>query len=198
MAILKAQLLTSVKDALERQDEGNIDSQIRRVLQKVSARGDFLADIKDTDLIDPDIISIDVPDYFKKIKNITLENTVTGYMSPALVQIPFQDYVNAAVRTGLSLPTMFAIDNRVIYFLPQASTEYKVIINYFKYHPNDVDDIEFDDRFLNVLESGSVFEVARKYGLTEQINLWKQSYDEDLRTAMSYSMSPTYFVPFRR
>lgn len=195
MAITKSQLLDAVNNALER-EETDIDSQISRVLFKISNKANFLADIDSTKTIDPDNPTMDFPDYYKTMDNIKLIDS-NGNFTNALSQLSYSEFLNSLTLRRSSVPNKYAIYNRQIYFSPLPISEYTVELSYFKIHPPTPDDILFDDRFLSVMESGSVYEVAFKFGLKEQISMWQQRYADDLNDIMGYQMNPIYTTEFR-
>lgn len=197
MAITKAELLTSVNNALER-EETDIDNQIKRVLFKVSQSDNFLAAIKSTDTIDSNTTSLDVPDDIKKMNNIRLFDDTNSIFTDYLTEISYNEYLSAQFLQAGGTPNQYAIFNKVIYFTPTPIIEHTVHISYFKIHPDDPDNIEFDDRFRNVLESGTIVEVAYKYGLTEQIGLWGSRYGDDLDDISRYAQSPIIKTQWRR
>jgi len=197
MSITKADLLLAVNGNLER-DETDIDRQINRVLFKVSNHKTFLADIKTTDTIDSDTVVINVPDFFKKLDNIRLLDTDNNVFSNYLDHISYTEYLGAQFASHRSIPNQYSLFNRQIYFFPVPSKEFTVHISYFKIHPPTPDSISFDDRFLNVMESGSTYEVAYNRGVESQIQLWGQRYADDLRDVEKYALSPTQNTRFNR
>jgi hypothetical protein len=197
MAITKQQLLDAVNSALER-DETNIDAQIKRVLFKVSNKDNFLSGVDDTNTIDSDNTTAPLPDGFKKMNNIILVDETRNVRTDALIKISYDAYLSARFRNNLSTPYQYAIKDKTIYFFPTPPVEYKVEISYFKIHPADPDNIEFDDRFLSVLESGSILEVAYRYGLKEQISVWTGRYADDLNDIADYATKPIKTVQFKR
>lgn len=195
MAILKAQLLTAVNKALER-EETDIDYEINRVLFKVSNSALFLADVDDSQTIDEDLNRVDVPSYYKQLDQIRIQNPTTLNFTSPLTEISYQDYLNVSALRQRGIPTQFAVSNHQIYFYPKPLIELIVRIDYFQIHPPTPDDIIFDDRFLNVLQSGSIYEVSFSFGLKEQIKMWGQRYADDLNDVRKYSFSPTYITSF--
>lgn len=189
MAILKAELLVSVNNALER-EETDIDSQIKRVLFKISNSDNFLAAIKSSDTIDSDNVVVDVPDLIKKILNIRLFDATNSLFTNYLTEITYEEYTSTRFSQALNTSLEYAILNKQIYFTPTPATEFEVHIAYSKIHNDDPDNIEFDDRFRNVLESGAITEVAYKYGLKEQIAIWGPRYGDDLDGISRYAQSP--------
>ena len=197
MAITKADILEAVNDNLER-EETTIDRQIKRVLFKVSTAGNFLAAIKSTDTIDEDTTIIDYPTDFKTLDNIRLEDEENERFTNYLTNISYTEYLSALFANSKSVPNEFAIWNKQIYFFPTPSKEFTVHLSYFKIHPADPDNIEFEDRFQSVMESGTTYEVARRFGLTEQVNMWGSMYADDLNDVIKYQMKPIYTTKFSR
>jgi hypothetical protein len=193
MAITKADLLLAVNDNLER-EETNIDRQINRALFKISNAALFLYDASYTDTIDEDTSFITLPDYYKQLDQIRLQDPTTEKYSPPLREISYQDILSSA--NVFSIPTQFAKTGDKIFFYPKPTTEYTVQLDYFKIHPPTPDSILFDDRFQIVMESAATYEVAFKYGLKEQIQMWGQRYADDLNDVRKYALSPTYTTSF--
>lgn len=198
MAIVKADLLDAVNDNLER-NETNIDRQIKRALLRISNSNTFLANIDTSNTIDSDTNVIDVPDNFKKLQNIRLQNVSSELYSNWLNRITYQEYLTTYPINISSVSTQFALyNNRQIYFLPFSDQEYTVEISYFSIHPPTPDDIIFDDRFLSVLESACTFEVALKFNMTDEIRIWSQVYGQDLKDVNKYAQKMVDIIQFRR
>lgn len=197
MSITNAQILTAVNDNLER-EETDIDRELKRVLFKVSNAGNFLSGTDTSQTIDSTTTTASYPDCYRAINYIRLMDTGTSEIFQPLDVMSWSEYLNAVVHAGSSAPAYYSIWNNTFYFLPAPGTEYQVQIYYFKIHEPDPDTIEFDDRFLSVLESGTTYEVASTYGLVEQMQIWGARYADDLKEVMKYSMSPIKTVKFSR
>lgn len=196
MAITKSQILTFVNKALER-DETDIDLELNRVLFDISTAGNFLADIDTSNTIDDSDSIIDYPTNWKALDNIRLLDG-NGRFTDYLDEISYNEYLSSQFLNMKSQPTAFAVWNEQILFTPIAPEEYTVYLSYFKIHPATPDSIQFDDRFLSVLQSGVTFEVASSYGLTDQISLWSARYNADMRKIKNYQLKPIYKTNFSR
>jgi hypothetical protein len=197
MAITKSQLLTAVNGNLEREEE-DIDAQINRVLFKVSNKDIFLSKIDDSNTIDNTTTTVTLPSDFKRLNTIILVDDNRAVRTDSLIEISYEEYLSANFRNNLSTPYQYAVNNRTLHFFPIPPVEYKVEINYFYIHAPTPDSIEFDDRFLSVLESGATYETAFKFGLTQQIQMWGQRYADDLNDISNYAIKPIKTVQFKR
>jgi len=197
MAITKAGLLVLCNNNLER-SETDIDNAIKRVIGKINGKGNFLVETKNTDTISSTSTTVAYPTGFKSLNYIRLQRS-NNSVTPYLIKKSYGEYLNALSNGVGGTPDSYTGWNSNFYFYPVPSDDFTVEITYFKNHPQDADTIEYDEtKFSTVMESGVTFEVANRYGLTDQINLWGQRYADDLRDVKQFNINPVYNTQWSR
>jgi len=76
------------------------------------------------------------------------------------------------------IPRYYSNFNGKFYLWRPANQAFTSLIEYYKNHPQDVNNIEFDDNFKNVIYAGATFKVAVEKGRTRMIQIWGPVYQD--------------------
>jgi len=195
MSIEKANILTFVNSVLGR-SETDIDVQIQTVLNDLS-KHNLLVD-EDTDQsLSSGNTTLNYPTGFKELVAIVLNDGT--YDGPPLKKIPgghkeYRQWMEDETSTDYSEPEWYSEYDSKFYVYHPANGDYTATIEYYKYHPKDVDSIEFGDEFTNCLYFGTTFEVACKLGLSRYISIWGPRYEKEKQEMIDNSNQQPYIV----
>lgn len=193
MAILKADILTFVNDALnENFQDGEIDSEIKTVLRKMSNK-DLLVG-SDTETINANDTTMVIPTGHRATFAITLTDTA-GVAYEPLVKILHNEYRSLKQENSATgRPENYSEFNGTWFLWRPSNAEYEVLKEYYKDHPADPDNIEFGDEFEEILLSGTTFYKARNKN-KQTYAFWKGEFEEALREAVQSFKRDAYIVP---
>jgi len=179
MSITKANILTEVNDNLET-DLDDIDKYIQKVLDDLSEE-DLLVGSDATQELESGDTTLDEPDGFRALINIVLTITSSSSEQFPLVKLPGGHKQYRELRhndDSIGIPRFFSNFNGKFYLWRPANAAFTSLIEYYKDHPQDVDNIEFGDNYKNVIYAGSTFYTALKSGRTRMIQLWGTVYQD--------------------
>ena len=182
MTIAKADILTKVNDRLQTA-ETNIDTMIQEVLDDLSEEDLLIGTDPDQTLVSGDT-TLDEPTGFRAMVAITLTITSSGSEQYPLIKLPGGHKQYRELRhndDSLGIPRYFSNFNGKFYLWRPANAAFTSLIEYYKNHPQDVDNIDFDDNFKNVIYAGATFKVALEAGRTRMIQLWGTVYQDAKR-----------------
>jgi len=180
MSILKASILSFINSKLER-SETDIDEEIITIANDLSNRNMLVGADTSQSLVAGGT-TLDYPTRFKEAIAITL-NDGSKWLAP-LRKLPggMQRYreLVADNNTGdRDEPEYYAEFNSKLYLWPTADGAYTSNIEFYKYHAQSADTIEFGDEFTNCFNFGATFEVSRNFGLERYMNIWGLAYAEE-------------------
>jgi len=177
MAITKANILTRVNERLQTSFT-DIDTQIQEVLDDLSEEDLLIGTDADQTLESGDT-TLDEPDGYRAMIAITLTITSSTSEQFPLIKLPrghkhYRELRHNDDSTGI--PRWFSHFNGKFYLWRPANQDFTALIEYYKNHPQDVDNIEFDDNYKNVIYAGATFKCALEKGRTRMIQLWGPVY----------------------
>ena len=175
MAITKADILTFVNAKLNR-TETDIDTEIQTILDDLSDAELLVGTDTDQSMEDSDEY-LEYPTNYKRLISIVLNDGSTD--GAPLEALPggwdeYLEWMKGAVSTGE--PEWFVEHNSRFYVWRPANGDYTASIEFFKKHPEDLDSILFGDDFTDVINAGSTYKAALRYGLSRYINIWGPEY----------------------
>lgn len=179
MAIAKADILTEVNDNLNTALT-DIDKYIQKVLDDLS-EADLLVGSDNTQSLSAGDTTLDEPDGFRAMVAITLTITSSGSEQWPLRKLPggHQQYRELRHNDDSTGSTYYYSHfNGKYYLWRPASQAMTALIEYYKDHPQDVDNIEFGDNFRNAIYAGASFYTALKYNRASAISTWGPMYKD--------------------
>lgn len=177
MAILASEILTFVNNQLRR-SETDIDTNLKNALRRISTSGDYLFGQETQTITQGDNI-LTFPEDYKTVTNIRLTSVTddpsigtSDDKKTPLNLIGWDAYLTKIGHSeGEGEPDSYSIFNDNIYLYPIANTSYNVDIYFTKYHAYSTD-IEYSEKFREVIESLTTLNVAKSFGLMESISVW--------------------------
>ncbi len=165
--IEKANILTFVNDALnENFQAGEIDREIKTVLTKMSNRDLLVASVTPTISANDTVLAY--PAGFRAMIAFTLIDQ-SGVSYGPLTKISHDDYRSLKSNdSATGRPDEYSDFNSKFFLWRPSNAEYNTIIEYYKNHPLDPDNIEYGEMFEDAMMSGVTYYKAR--------NKNKQSY----------------------
>lgn len=186
--IVKADIIADVNDNLQIALAGaELDRVIIKILNDMSKRG-LLVGIDDGQVLADGDTTLDYPTGFRKggVINITLIDAAGAEKGP-LVKLPgghkeYRELRHNDSSTGTTV--WYSEFNKNFYLWRPADQAYTTLIEYSKNHAKDVDNIEFETEFENLMFAGATFWYAVKMNRAKSTALWGPIYYGELRTAM--------------
>lgn len=178
MSILKAGILTRVNERLETSFT-DIDTAIQEILDELSEE-DLLVDTDDTQTLSSGDTTLDEPAGFRAMVAITLTITSSGSEQFPLIALKQGHRQYRELRhndDSVGIPRWYSNFNGKFYLWRPPNQDFTSLIEYYKDHPQDVDNIEFGDNFRNVIYAGATYKVALKMGRSRMIGLWLPVYE---------------------
>ena len=177
MSITKANILTRVNERLQT-SLTDIDTQIQEILDDLSEE-DLLVDTDSTQSLESGDTTLDEPTGYRAMIAISLTITDSSSEQFPLKKLPgghkqYRELRHNDDSTGI--PRWYSHFNGKFYLWRPANQDFTVVIEYYKNHPQDVDNIEFDDNFKNAIYAGVTWKVALEKGRTRMINQWGPIY----------------------
>lgn len=176
MAIEKDSILAFVNDAM-RTSEAAVDSQILTVLNDLNLHA--LLEKEATGSIVSGDESVPKPTGYKSYISLTL--TAAGSTGKPL--LPMEGGFRAIERqrastddSGLGQPGWYAPAGDNIEIWPAAGKAYTYSFDHYYKHPEDVENIEFDDSWENVFNFGATYYMALARGREKYIGIWQPVY----------------------
>lgn len=181
MAILKADILIFVNDALQENFTADqLDGEIKTVLQKLSDQ-DLLIGSDETNY-PANTVTIAQPAGFRS--EITLTPTNAGGVEcDPLFALPggYQEYRTLKSNDAATgIPIAYTLLNKVFYIWRPLAGAYDILIDYYKNHPLDPDNIEFGDEFTDAINAGVTYYKARNKAKRTYMADWKTEWFESL------------------
>ena len=125
--------------------------------------------------------TFDEPAGYRAMVSLSLTINSTNSKQSPLIKLPgghkqYRELRHNDNATGI--PSFFSHFNGKFYLWRPPSEDFTALIEYYKNHPQDVDNIEFDDNFKNVIYAGATFKCALEKGRTRMIQLWGPVYHD--------------------
>jgi hypothetical protein len=184
MAITKAQILSFTNSRLQRADSASdIEESIKMILRDIASF--YVLDDEDTSqTLTSSDLTLDYPsdalDGEQAIKSVILTDSSSVQQAPlTYISGGWRDYnrlMDQYTSGYSSYPASMVCFRRKIYLWPPPSQNYTVSIEYYKRHPEDVDNIEYTEDWRNAILAGVTREVAYDNKMTDQIVLWENRY----------------------
>lgn len=174
MTIANADILTEVNDNLEI-SLTDIDKYIQKVLDDLSEE-DLLVG-SETGTLESGATTLDEPDGYRAMVAITL--TLNSSEKWPLIKLPGGHRQYRQLRhndDSTGIPEYYSRFNGKFYLWRPANQEFTTLIEYYKNHPQDVGNIEFDDINRNAIYAGATFYTALKYNRTSALSTWGPMY----------------------
>ncbi len=174
MTIAKADILTRVNARL-RLNGTDIDIMIQEVLDELSEEDLLVGSAAGT--LESGATTLDEPTGYRALVAITL--TLSSSEQWPLVKLPgghrqYRELRGNDDTTGI--PRFFSRFKGKFYLWRPANQDFTTLIEYYKDHAQDVDNIEFGDNFRSVIYAGATFKMAMDIGRERMIKIWAPAY----------------------
>ena len=155
---------------------------------------DLLVETDETQTLVSDDTTLDEPTGFRALINIVLTITSSGSEQFPLIPLKGGHREYRRLRhndDSIGIPRWFSNFDGKFYLWRPANQAFTSLIEYYKNHPQDVDNIEFGDNFKNAIYAGVTYKMALEKGRTRMIQLWLPIYeDAKLKRANSIVHQP--------
>lgn len=187
MAITKAEIITfwnqSRKGAIAT-DATTLDEALQVCLDDLSNHN-FLKSSDTAQTLTSTSTTLAYPTLFKCLMDAGIVLTDgNSYELEPLTRISWREYrdlmtnFNSGVR---STPKTYAEQNSLFYLYAPPAESYTTAIWYWKYHAQDVGNIEFTDEFRNAIKYGTVFFKSAMQGNAKYADIWFPIYEREKR-----------------
>jgi hypothetical protein len=180
MTIAKADILTEVNDNLQEEfAAGDIETSIQKCLDDISEE-DLLVDSDSSQSLSIGDKTLDLPTGFRAMIAISLTLTGSGSEQYPLIALKgghrqYRELRHNDDSTGI--PRYYSEYDDKFYLWRPTNQAATVLIEYYKNHPQDVDNIEFADNFKNAIYAGVTYYLALKHKKTSYVQLWLPIYE---------------------
>ena len=182
MAILKADILTFVNEALEEDLSGTeLDLAIELTLTDMSDYNLLVAQAGPESIAIGDQ-SITTPTGFREALVVQLTHTDTSKLKEPLNKLPggLKEYRELMAESSSNAEPRWWTESDGTFFLyPPANAAYTGLIDFYKDHPEDADNIEYGDEFSNCVRYGTAFHYAMLKTRERYMNIWGPKYDAE-------------------
>ncbi len=186
--ITKANIIADVNENLE--DEfsttgTDLDRAILKTLTDMSNRSLLVGTDSDQTLEEGNL-TLEYPTGFRGVINITLTDG-SGINKAPLTALPQGHKQYRELRendSSTGLPEWYSKFNEQFHLWRPPSEAFTALIEYYKNHPKDVANIEFDTTFENLMFAGTTFWKAVAQKRLSMIPIWGPIYQNELRFMM--------------
>lgn len=175
MSILKADILSFVNEALVESYSGTqLDEAIKSCLADLSDAN--LLSAQDAHVLTVGDKSFAMPDDFKEEVSVT--PSLNSVDCDVLMPFPggLKELKDLAAST--STPRYYLIYNKTMYLDCAASSAFTITTEYYKFHADTADTIEFGYEFTNVIKFGTAYFKALFRKKSSYIQIWRPIYEE--------------------
>lgn len=195
MTIAKADILTEVNDNLQT-GLADIDKFIQKALDDLSEE-DLLVDTDTSQTLVAGGLTLNEPTGFRALVNIVLIITSSGSEQHPLIALKgghksYRELRHNDDSTGI--PRWFSNFDEQFFLWRPANQAFTTLIEYYKDHPQNVNDIEFGDNFRNAIYAGATFYTSMKFARASAISIWKPMYDDAKRKRVDSIVHVPRFV----
>lgn len=181
MAILKADILTRVNARLQTNFSAeDIATQIQETLDDLSEE-DLLIGTDDNQTLSSGDTVLVHPTGFRALVAITLTLTSSGSAQFPLIALKQGHKEYRGLRHNDSttgIPRWFSDFDSQFFLWRPPNQNFTSLIEYYKNHPQDINAIEFDDNYKNVINAGVTFKMALENGRSRMIQIWGAIYTD--------------------
>jgi len=184
MSITKAEIITFHNEARKgalAADSTSLDVAIQLCLNDLSNQN-FLKSSDTTQALNSTSTTLSYPDLYKDLMEGGIILNDGNYDLEPLTRISWREYRDLMVNfnSGLrSAPKVYAEQNKLFYLFAPPGQSYTTTIWFFKYHAQDVSNIEFGEEFRNAVYFGTVFYKAQLQGNPKYIANWQPIYERE-------------------
>ena len=178
MSVTKANIITFVNEALREAYSGtDLDVAIQTCLNDLSKES-LLTTTDDSQSLVSGDTTLDCPTGFREIVAITLTNASGNTNEPLEPLAGGHEEYRALVLSGTSrgTPEYYSEFDDKFWLWPIPGAAFSAKIEHFKSHPQDVDNIEFNDDFANVINFGTTYFKALIAAKMKYIDVWAPHY----------------------
>lgn len=180
MAIVKADILTFVNAKLQENFAAeDIEFEIQQCLDDLSEE-DLLVGTNDEQTLSSGDTTLDEPTGFRALVAITLTVTSSGSEQFPLIALKQGHQQYRALRhndDSTGIPRWFSNFNGQFFLWRPPNQAFTSLIEYYKNHPQNINDIEFDDNFKNAIYAGATYYVALTHKKISYIAIWSPVYE---------------------
>ncbi len=182
MAITKANIITEVDENLQTgfvNDPDTIDRFIQKVLDDLSEE-DLLVDTDATQTLVSGDKTLAYPTGYRAMIALTLTVTSGSSEQHPLEPLPGGQQQYRSLRhndDSTGIPRWFSDFNSQFFLWRPANQAFSSLIEFYKDHPQDVENIEFSDNYKNAIFAGVTFYAGLKFNRPTAINTWGPMYE---------------------
>ena len=177
MTITKGDILTRVNERLQMAFT-DIDTQIQEILNDLS-ENDLLVGTDATQTLVSGDTTLAHPTGFRALVAITLTVTASGSAQHPLIKLKQGHKEYRGLRHNddtVGIPRWFSDFNDLFFLWRPPNQAFTSLIEFYKDHPQDVDNIEFDDNYKNAINAGVAWKMALEKGRNRMIAIWGAVY----------------------
>ena len=139
-------------------------------------------------------LTLDEPAGFRALVDISLTINLTNSKQSPLIKLKgghreYRELRHNDNATGI--PRYFSNFNDKFYLWRPPGQDFTALVEYYRNHPQNVNNIEFGDIFRNVIYAGATFKCALGHRMTSNILLWGPIYAD----AKQKRIDSTVFQP---
>lgn len=185
--ITKADIIEDVNENLNLEladDSTELDRAIIKTLKDMS-KNKLLVGTDSTQTLTSSSTTLAYPAGYRELISITLIDG-SGNTKRPLKKLPggYREYHELRENnTNTGLTRWFGEFNELFYLWWPPNESFTTLIEFYKNHAKDPDNIEFDQKFEDVMFAGVTFWKAAALNRTKSINLWGPIYSGLLRTS---------------
>jgi len=179
--ITKTDIISFVNNALEASLSGtDLDNEIQTCLNDLCNYNLLVETDESQSLVSGDYV-LEYPTRFKDLLNITLTDSSGNVYAP-LIALPggheqYRELRDKDSSTGR--PEYFSEFDEQFWLWQPPNASFDALIEYYKYHAQDVNNIEFGPEFINCLNFGVTFFRAVFKGRTKYVNIYGPLYGNE-------------------
>ena len=179
MTITKGKILTDVNENLQTNfSASEIATRIQAILNDLS-EADLLVGTDDTQTLVNGDTTLAHPTGFRALVAITLTVTSSSSEQFPLIKLKQGHAEYRGLRHGddtVGIPRWFSDFNDLFFLWRPPNQAFTSLIEFYKDHPQDVDNIEFGDMYQDAIFAGVTWKMAIKKGRARMITLWGAVY----------------------
>ena len=185
--ITKANIIEDVNENLQlglASDSTALDRAIIKTLKDMSKKK-LLVGTDSTQTLTNSSLTLAYPTGFREVISITLIDG-SGNTKRPLRKLPgghreYRELRENDANTGLT--EWFSDFNKLFHLWRPPNASFTTLIEYYKNHAKDPDNIEFTDELEDVVFAGVTFWKAAALSRTKAVSIWSQIYSGLLRTS---------------
>lgn len=181
MSITKGEILTDVNENLQTSfTASQIATRIQAILNDLS-EADLLVGTDDTQALANGDTTLDHPTGFRALipGGIVLIITASASRQHPLIKLKQGHEQYNSLRHNddtVGIPRWFSDFNEKFFMWRPPNQAFSSLIEFYKDHPQDVDNIEFGDMYQEAIFAGVTWKMAIKQSRSRMISLWGAVY----------------------